>query len=82
VTSLGDSGPGTLRDAVSSTNRTIVFDVSGTINLASPLVITNSYLTIAGQTAPGGGITVAGWMASVTNLRTMWSCPLSPFPSG
>jgi subtilisin-like proprotein convertase family protein len=69
VTSLGDSGPGTLRDAVSSTNRTIVFDVSGTINLSSPLVITNSYLTIAGQTAPGGGITVADWMTSVTNTH-------------
>ena len=60
VRSLADSGLGTLRDAVSATNRTVVFDVSGTINLSSPLVITNSFLTIAGQTAPGGGITVAG----------------------
>ncbi len=69
VTQLGDGGAGSLRDAVSSTNRTIVFDVSGTINLASPLVITNSYLTIAGQTAPGGGITVAGYETSVTNAH-------------
>lgn len=60
VTSLDDSGPGTLRDAVSSTNRTIVFDTSGVIYLQSPLVISNPYLTVAGQTAPEGGITVAG----------------------
>lgn len=65
VTSLGDSGPGTLRDAVSVANRTVIFDVSGTINLVTPLVITNSFLTIAGQTAPGGGITVAGQMTTV-----------------
>ncbi|MEI6194932.1 MAG: LamG-like jellyroll fold domain-containing protein, partial [Verrucomicrobiota bacterium] len=69
VVNLNDSGAGSLRDAVSSTNRTIVFDVSGTINLASRLVITNSYLTIAGQTAPGGGITVAGYETSVTNAH-------------
>jgi alpha-tubulin suppressor-like RCC1 family protein/subtilisin-like proprotein convertase family protein len=69
VTSTGDSGFGTLRDAVSSTNRTVVFDLSGTINLSSPLVITNSYLTIAGQTAPGGGITVAGNMTTVQSAH-------------
>jgi hypothetical protein len=69
VTQLGDSGAGSLRDAVSSTNRTIVFDVSGTIDLQSRLLITNSYLTIAGQTAPGGGITIAGWETAVTNAH-------------
>jgi subtilisin-like proprotein convertase family protein len=65
VFNLADSGYGSLRDAVSSTNRTVVFDVSGSINLLTPLVITNSNLTIAGQTAPGGGITVAGQMTTL-----------------
>ena len=60
VTTTADSGPGSLRAAVNATNRTVVFDVGGTINLTNVLVITNSYITIAGQTAPGGGITVAG----------------------
>jgi len=69
VTTNGDAGPGTLRAAVNATNRTVVFDISGTINLLSPLVITNSYLTIAGQTAPGGGITVLGNMTTVTNAH-------------
>ena len=69
VTSTADSGPSTLRAAVGATNRTVVFDVSGVIGLLSPLVITNSYLTIAGQTAPGGGITVAGQMTVVTNAH-------------
>jgi subtilisin-like proprotein convertase family protein len=69
VTSTADSGPSTLRAAVSASNRTVVFDVSGVIGLLSTLTITNSYLTIAGQTAPGGGITVAGQMTVVTNAH-------------
>ena len=71
VFSTADNGPGTLRAAVNTavTNRTVVFDVSGTINLTNVLVITNSYLTIAGQTAPGGGITVAGQMTMVQSAH-------------
>jgi hypothetical protein len=53
VTSLAASGPGTFSDAVSAPNRVIVFDVGGTITLASP-VSCKSSLTIEGQTAPGG----------------------------
>ena len=62
VVNLNDSGPGSLRAAVTATNgpATIVFDVAGTIDLATPLYITNSFLTIAGQTAPNAGITIAG----------------------
>src|SRR5262249_35082619 len=59
VTNLDDSGPGTFRDAVSHPNRTIVFNVGGTIHLESN-VIASSDLTILGQTAPGDGITLYG----------------------
>ena len=65
VTNLSDSGSGSFRDAVSQANRTIVFDISGTINLSSALSITRSNLTIAGQTAPGDGISTKGWMTEV-----------------
>jgi hypothetical protein len=59
VTTLNDSGAGSLRDALSAPNRTVVFEVSGVIHLESRLVFENNQ-TIAGQTAPGGGITLYG----------------------
>ena len=59
VTTLADSGTGSFRDAVSQGGRIIVFDVGGYINLASA-VSASSNLTIAGQTAPGGGIGLMG----------------------
>ncbi|MBN2343762.1 MAG: pectate lyase [Deltaproteobacteria bacterium] len=59
VTNLNDSGTGSLRDAVSAPNRIVVFDVGGIINIFSRIVV-HSNIYIAGQTAPGGGITVYG----------------------
>ena len=59
VTNLNDSGSGSLRDAVSQSNRIVVFDVSGVIRINSRIVFKNN-LYVAGQTAPGEGITVYG----------------------
>ncbi|KEO74256.1 polysaccharide lyase [Anditalea andensis] len=61
VTSLEDSGPGTLREACESGGaRTIVFKVAGIIRLNTPISIRAPYVTIAGQTAPGDGVVIAG----------------------
>ena len=51
VTNLNDSGTGSFRDAVTSPNRVIVFDVAGTIRIKSALVFAKN-LTVLGQTAP------------------------------
>lgn len=71
VTNLNDSGPGSLRDALIGQNgpKTIIFEVSGTIYLQSDIRVggtpsvnaetKGSYITIAGQTAPSPGITIA-----------------------
>jgi hypothetical protein len=60
VTNLADGGPGSLRAAVEARGpRTILFDVAGTIRLTSDLVIREPRVTIAGQSAPGGGVAIA-----------------------
>lgn len=55
VTNLNNSGAGSFRDACSQSGpRNVIFKVSGTIALTSQINITNPYITIAGQTSPGG----------------------------
>ena len=61
VTSLEDSGPGTFREACEAVGaRIIVFNVSGIIKLKKRISMRAPYVTIAGQTAPGDGICIAG----------------------
>ena len=61
VTNLEDAGPGSLRAALLTPGpRTVVFRVGGTIRLKSAILISEPYLTVAGQTAPGGGILLIG----------------------
>lgn len=73
VTSLEDTDtPGTLRYGVTRLSKvTILFKVSGTIQLNSSLNISGSNLTIAGQSAPGDGICVAGYPVSVSGSNVI-----------
>jgi pectate lyase len=65
VTNLRAKGPGSLRAALEASGaRTVVFKVAGSIDMAddpqidSRIDVVNPYVTVAGQTAPGGGITI------------------------
>jgi hypothetical protein len=78
VTNLNDSGAGSFREAITKDigPRTIVFAVSGIIQLNSRLVLSQPYVTVAGQTAPGKGIClrsapfgITGNDAVIRNIR-------------
>jgi pectate lyase len=79
VTTLADSGAGSLRECVMASGpRTCIFRVGGTITLQSMLYIQNAYLTVAGQTAPGGGIqlttkgTAAAGLFGIATHDVIW----------
>ncbi|HBB54089.1 TPA: pectate lyase [Candidatus Nomurabacteria bacterium] len=84
VTSLADSGPGTLREALEDPNpRIIVFRVGGLIEIDEPFYIRYPFVTIAGQTAPGDGITIKnGGITILTHDILLQSLRVRPGAEG
>lgn len=70
VTTLDDSGSGSFREAVSKSNRTVVFDVAGVIRLKSNVAV-SSDISILGQTAPSNGITFYGRTVSFSGQKNV-----------
>lgn len=70
VTNLNDSGPGSFRDAAGHSGVTVVFAVGGVVHLKDNMEL-GSDLTIAGQTAPPPGITIAGAKISMSHAHNI-----------
>ncbi len=60
VTTTNDTGAGSFRDAVSVSGRTVIFRIGGVIDYKAPRYAPQPNITIAGQTAPGDGVTIYG----------------------
>ena len=71
VTNLNAAGAGSLADAVSQPNRFVVFDVGGVIDITGKSITISSNITIAGQTAPGEGITIYGGRVIASNAKNV-----------
>ncbi|HWQ14633.1 MAG TPA: DNRLRE domain-containing protein [Roseiflexaceae bacterium] len=66
VTTLADSGAGSLRAALEASGpRMVLFKVAGTITLQNDINITQPFVTIAGQTAPGEGVQIKSGMIRI-----------------
>jgi hypothetical protein len=70
VINLKDNGPGSFRDAASKAGRTVVFDIGGVIKLNSRVDVMGD-ITIAGQTAPGPGITLYGESIAFNKIKNV-----------
>ncbi len=70
VTMLGDSGPGSFRDAVSKGPRIVVFDVSGYIELKGNVSVASN-ITIAGQSGPGEGVATRNYEVSFSKAKNV-----------
>lgn len=71
VTNLNADGPGSLAEAVSQPNRIVVFDVAGVIDITGKAIDIADNITVAGQTAPGEGITIYGGRVIMTNKKNI-----------
>lgn len=71
VTNLNAAGKGSLADAVSQSGRFVVFDVGGVIDITGKSITIASNITIAGQTAPGEGITIYGGRVIASNAKNV-----------